>query len=378
MSRIRFSDLPAQFAAVRNQTEASWSEILGKASFIGGEHVAAFEKNFAAYIGADFCLGVGNGTDALEIGLMALGLPANSVVIVPANSFVATAEAVLNVGLRVRFVDVLEDYSIDIEDLRSKLDSDVSCLAVVHLYGHPAPMEELLDLVRSEGLHLIEDCAQAHGTEVAGKKVGTFGSLGAFSFYPGKNLGAAGDAGAVITNDQVLHEKMRRIANHGRLSKFDHNVVGRNSRLDALQAALLTEKLKHLDAWNRQRNLNANAYHACLAPSEFLTLPPQIDGSVYHHFVVRTSRRDELKAFLSDNEIETGIHYPVAIPDLLAFQSGTDPYCQRASAMAGELLSLPVAEHLGLQEIEHVAKTVNSFFARRLETRIPSSGVEPR
>jgi dTDP-4-amino-4,6-dideoxygalactose transaminase len=362
MNRITFSDLPAQFNSVRSQTEASWSEIIGKASFIGGEHVAAFERDFAAYTGADFCLGVGNGTDALEIGLLALGLPANSIVLVPANSFVATAEAALNVGLRVRFVDVLDDYSIDIQDLRAKLDSEVSCLAVVHLYGHPAPMGELLELARSAGVLLIEDCAQAHGAAIDGKKVGTFGSFGAFSFYPGKNLGAAGDAGAVVTNDATLHEKMRRIANHGRLSKFDHNLVGRNSRLDALQAALLTQKLRHLDAWNRQRVYNADSYRASLTQSEFLSLPPKIEGSVYHHFVVRTSRRNELKAFLSDNQIETGIHYPIAIPDLQAFQDDAGSSCPNASAMAEELLSLPVAEHLRHSQIEHVANTVNRFF----------------
>lgn len=362
MSRIKFSDLPAQFDAVRVQAELSWNEILRRGSFIGGEHVATFENSFASYLGAKYCLGVGNGTDALEIGLLALGLPSNSVVLVPANSFVATAEAVINVGLRVRFVDVLDDYTIDIRDLRSKLDSDVSCLAVVHLYGHPAPMDELLELVRSQGIVLIEDCAQAHGAEVSGKKVGTFGSFGAFSFYPGKNLGAAGDAGAIVTNDPQLHEKMRRIANHGRLSKFDHDIVGRNSRLDSLQAALLTLKLEHLDSWNRQRISNANAYRGALRESQSLILPPQTEGSVYHHFVVRTSRRDELKAFLTENDIETGIHYPEAIPDLLAFRHGLQSRCARASEMAGELLSLPVAEHLGQLEIELVAKTVNRFF----------------
>jgi dTDP-4-amino-4,6-dideoxygalactose transaminase len=362
MRQVKFSNLNSQFQLVEKEVMASWANILRSSSFIGGPQVKTFESEFASYLGVAHCIGMANGTDALEIAFRALDLPAGSIVLVPANSFVATAEAAVNVGLKVRFVDVREDFAIDLEDLRNKVDDEVSCIAVVHLYGHPAPMAEILTIANKVGLKVVEDCAQAHGAEIDGRKVGTFGEFGAFSFYPGKNLGAAGDAGALVTGDGKLAEKARRIANHGRLSKFDHNLVGRNSRLDSIQAAFLSEKLKHLDTWNAQRNENAETYRNWLEASPYLTLPPKVPGSVYHHFVVRTNSRDQLRDFLSSHQIETGVHYPQAIHEMEPFLDTPKSHCPSAAKMSYELVSLPVAEHLTSTDIQYVAQKLNHFF----------------
>lgn len=357
---VQMGDLSFQTRLIHDDLIDSWSQILDSSSFIGGRHVSDFEDQFAAYIGARNAIGVGNGTDALEIILQGLELSSGSKVLVQGNSFVASAEAAMNSGLSVDFFDVKSDFTIDLDDLRAKLTQNVKAVIVVHLYGHPQPMRQVLDLLEPHGVFLIEDCAQAHGAAIDGQKVGTFGLASAFSFYPGKNLGALGDAGAIVTNDSMLAEKFRRISNHGRLSKFDHLILGRNSRLDPIQAAALILKLKHLDAWNERRLRNSKRYRELLGGVSGIKLPPEIDGSVYHHFVVQHSNREALREFLSDAGVQTGLHYPEALTQT-PYLRGQKASCAISERLANEILSLPVAEHLELEDVDFVSEQILRF-----------------
>lgn len=356
-------DLSFQTRQIHDDLMDSWSKILDSSSFIGGSFVRDFEDEFAAYMGARNVIGVGNGTDALEIILQGLELPSGSKVLVQGNSFIASAEAALNSELIVDFFDVKSDFTIDLDDLHAKLTENVKAVIVVHLYGHPQPLQQVLSMLEPLGITLIEDCAQAHGAAIEGQKVGTFGIASAFSFYPGKNLGALGDAGAIVTNDPVLSEKFRRISNHGRLSKFDHLLLGRNSRLDPIQAAALMIKLRHLDSWNARRMRNAKRYRELLDGASGITLPPEIDGSVYHHFVVQHSNRDALREFLSHAEVQSGLHYPEALTQT-PYLRGRISACPTSERLASEILSIPVAEHLELEDIDYVSEQILSFCAR--------------
>ena len=297
---IKFLDLHAQYLGIKDEMDAAIAGVIADSAYIGGERVKKFEADFAAYIGAKHCIGVGNGTDALEIILSSLGLPKGSKVIVPANSFIATSEAVTNAGFEVIFADVKEDYTIKLEMVEG-----VKAVICVHLYGLPCDMDEITAFCAKHSLALIEDCAQAHGAQYKGQKVGTFGNAASFSFYPGKNLGAYGDGGAITTNDDALAKKMRMTANHGRTGKYDHEFEGRNSRLDGLQAAVLGVKLPHLDSWLERRNSIAGVYLRELAGTP-LELPRAYDDRrhVWHLFVIRTDRRDELKEFLASRRGE--------------------------------------------------------------------------
>ena len=360
---VSMGDLSFQTRLIHHDLMDSWSKILDSSSFIGGSFVRDFEDQFAAYIGTRNAIGVGNGTDALEIILQGLELPLGSKVLVQANSFIASAEAAMNSGLSLDFFDVNSDFTVNLDDLQAKLTENVKAVIVVHLYGHPQPMQQVLDLLNPLGILLIEDCAQAHGAAIDGQKVGTFGIASAFSFYPGKYLGALGDAGAIVANDPVLSEKFRRISNHGRLSKFDHLLLGRNSRLDPIQAAALMLKLKHLDSWNARRSRNAQRYRELLAGASDITLPPEIDGSVYHHFVVQHSNRDALRTFLSDSGVQTGLHYPEAL-NQTPYLRGQMSSCVTSERLANEILSIPVAEHLELEDVDFVAEQILRFCAK--------------
>lgn len=348
-------DLSYQTRQIRESLLASWDGLLATSSFIGGSAVSRFENQFAEYLGHGEVIGVGNGTDALEIIFQGLELPQDSTVLVQANSFVASAEAVLNMNLKVDFFDVLPNFTIDLKDLESKLGSHVSAVLIVHLYGHPQQADRVLKLLAPLGIPMVEDCAQAHGAELGGKKVGTFGRAAAFSFYPGKNLGALGDAGAIATSDKNLAKRLRRISNHGRLDKFDHEIRGRNSRLDPIQAAALSLKLERLDSWNGRRMQNAQRYHERLDGISQIIAPPQITGSVYHHFVIQHSHRDELRAKLREVGIQTGLHYPEALSTTRYLRQQVHS-CRNAEALSRQILSIPVAEHLELDDIDYVSE----------------------
>lgn len=363
---IKFLDLDRQYQSIKPEIDKAISDVISETAFIGGKYVKNFEHEFAGFIGVDHCIGVGNGTDALEIAIEALDLSPNSEIIVPANSFISSSEAVTRCGHRVVFADVCEDsYVLSTSDVASRITARTSAIMAVHLYGHPCDMDGLCELANKHDLRLIEDCAQAHGAKFKGKVVGGIGDIAAFSFYPGKNLGAYGDGGAVTTNDRDLAIKVKMIANHGRIGKYDHTLEGRNSRLDGLQAAILSVKLKFLDLWTDQRILVADSYLLALKNQADVVLPVRQDWAkqVYHLFVIRVSQRDKLKKYLYDNGIETGIHYPTALPKLEAYEYVNQKKEVIFSNQSDEsLLSLPIGEHITLEQVYQIARLIGKFF----------------
>lgn len=362
---IRFLDLVSQYNSIKPEIDAAIADTIANSSFIGGSALKAFEAAFARFQSAEHAIGVGNGTDSLEIILEALDLPAGSEVIVPANSFISSSEAVTRSGHRVVFADVDPmTYTMTVDTITPHVTDRTAAIMIVHLYGYPAPMKDIMAFARERGLKVVEDCAQAHGAESDGVRVGAIGDAGSFSFYPGKNLGAYGDGGAIVTNDAALASRCRMIANHGRLAKYDHQFEGRNSRLDGLQAAILGVKLPHLDAWVDQRNAIARTYLEGLAGIESIILPNLPDGGrhAFHLFVIRTEARDALQAFLAEREIQTGIHYPIALPKLQAYDylgQGQDDFFANRTDVT--LLSLPIGEHLSIEDARTVVDAVKAF-----------------
>lgn len=360
---IKFLDLHRQYLNIKGEIDAAIESVIRDSAFIGGSVVAQFEKCFATYQQADYCVGVGNGTDGLEIAIEALALPPGSEVIVPANSFIASAEAITRAGHRVVFADIdPASYTLSVADVERRLSKRSAAIMAVHLYGHPCDMDGLVMLAQKYGLRIIEDCAQAHGAEYKGRRVGTLGDVGVFSFYPGKNLGAYGDGGAIVTNDVELATQCRMIANHGRLDKYNHKFEGRNSRLDGLQAAILNVKLKHLDSWIQHRNQVALQYLEGLKDIADIVLPiiPPNIRHAFHLFVIQIKDRDRLVAYLNENEIQTGIHYPIALPKLEAYAySEQCDEAMLANQIDGELLSLPIGEHLSQNDVEVVCNSID-------------------
>jgi dTDP-4-amino-4,6-dideoxygalactose transaminase len=362
---VPFLDLKRQHVALRVALEDAVRSVIDNSAFIGGPAVDSFEQEFAQYLGASFCIGVGNGTDALEIAIAALDLPTGEI-IVPANSFIATAEAVTRSGHRVVFADVNEsDYCLNLIDVERRIGANTVAVVAVHLYGSPADMAGLSALCRRFDLVLIEDCAQAHGAELCGRKLGTFGQVAAYSFYPGKVLGAMGDGGAIVTDNKDLAMRCRMLANHGRSDKWNHICIGRNSRLDAVQAAVLGVKLSFLDQWVKWRNAVADLYRKELSDINELSLPLPINQGLhaYHLFVIRLIERDNLRAYLTDRGIETGIHYPIALCDQPAYQFLGQSGQLVASTIARQILSLPIGEHIESHHIEYVSKQIHEFYA---------------
>lgn len=362
---VKFLDLQGQYRSMAAEMDSAIRDVIESASFIGGPQIRAFEEAFAAYQGAQHCVGVANGTDALEIALEALDLAHGSEVIVPANSFIASSEAVTRAGLQVVFVDNDDNYTISVEAARRALSPRTSAIIAVHLYGQPANMDELVPLARERGIAIIEDAAQAHGAEWRGQRVGALGDIGTFSFYPGKNLGAYGDAGAIVTQHASLADRCRMVANHGRRDKYDHLFEGRNSRLDTLQAAVLGVKLSHLDEWTSRRQEVARVYDAELGGIQDLVLPSRHPAArhVYHLYVVRTARREALQTFLSCRGIQTGVHYPIALPKLEAYRhlGAWDP-SWRANTWDATLLSLPIGDHMTTADARAVSEVIREFF----------------
>lgn len=362
---IRFLDLVSQYRSLKSDIDAAIADTIENAAFIGGKALTQFETAFADFQQARYCVGVGNGTDSLEIILEAFDLPAGSEVIVPANTFIASSEAITRSGHRVVFADVDPNtYTLTLDTIMPHVTERTGAIMVVHLYGYPAALGPIMDFARARGIRVIEDSAQAHGAEIGGQRIGAIGDAGSFSFYPGKNLGAYGDGGAIVTNDTALAERCRMIANHGRLEKYDHLFEGRNSRLDGIQAAILLAKLPHLNDWVEQRNAIARTYIDGLTGVPGITLPtlPHNGRHAFHLFVIRTEQRDQLKAFLADQNIQVGIHYPVALPKLRAYeylgQRDADMFANRVDST---LLSLPIGEHLTLEDAATVVSAIKAF-----------------
>jgi dTDP-4-amino-4,6-dideoxygalactose transaminase len=362
--RVPFVDLKAQYASIKDEIDEAISRVVGETAFVAGKYAAAFESEFAAYTGAANCVAVANGTDAIEIALLALDIGRGDEVIVPANTFFATAEAVANVGADVIFVDCEPHfYNIDTAKIEEKITSRTKAIIPVHLYGLPAEMDDIVTVARKHNLKIIEDCAQAHGAKYKGQTVGTFGDAATFSFYPGKNLGAYGDAGAIVTNDSDVAERGRLIANHGQPTKYRHTIIGRNSRMDGIQAAVLSAKLRHLDDWLNARRNHATRYSELLADTGIaLPSPSEHATHTYHLYVIRVKDRDAVAAKLNQAGIDTGLHYPTALPFLEAYagenyQPSDFPV---AHEQMSELLSLPMYAELTDEMIEYVSKNLKN------------------
>jgi len=360
---IPFVDLKAQYRSIKSEIDDAIQHILDTTAFIGGQAVKDFEGDFAKFCTANQCVGVASGTDGLFLALQALNVGEGDEVIVPANSFIATSEVVTAAGAKVVFVDVDEhSYNIDVSKIEAKITAKTKAIIPVHLYGQPADMDPINEIAQRHNLRIIEDSAQAHGAEYKGRRTGTLGDVACFSFYPGKNLGAYGDAGAVVTNNEEIAKKVRMMANHGRLEKYDHLFEGVNSRLDGIQAAILDVKLKHLEDWTVARRNVAAAYNDLLSNLEGAVLPKEeaYAKHVYHLYVIQVAQRDSVREFLKDEGISTGIHYPTPLPllkayDHLGHKPGDFPVAER---LAKEGLSLPMYPELTREQIEFIADAI--------------------
>lgn len=374
MMQVPFLDLQAQYISIKDEMLIAIGRVLDSGQYVGGPFVAEFESSFARAQKANHCIAVSSGTSALHVALWALGVGPGDEVIVPANTFFATAEAVSLCGATPVFVDCdPADHTIDVQQLERAITSKTRAAIAVHLYGQPAQLERIKAVCDSDNIFLVEDCAQAHLAEHHGRRVGTWGHCGCFSFYPGKNLGAYGEGGAVVTNDAALAERMRMIREHGSKQKYHHDIVGHNYRMHGIQGAILSTKLKYLPKWTEQRRQNAAYYQQQLAGIEGIRLPQErADAThVYHLYIIETEVRDELAEFLQGVGIGTGVHYPISCHlqpaySSLKYRPGSLPVAERA---AREILSLPMYPELSREKIDYVAEKISEFSKGHGETR---------
>lgn len=362
-------NLEAQYRSLKQEIDTAVEDVLREGAFIRGEACRRFESEFASFCGVGSACGVASGSDALFLAVQALGIVAEDEVLTTPFSFIATVEAITRNGARPVFADIDPDtMNLDPRRVASRLTDKTKAVIVVHLYGHPAAMDDFSKLGRDHGVAIVEDAAQAHGAEVDGKRVGGIGDVGCFSFYPTKNLSAAGDAGMVTAHDDDLIERIRRFADHGATGKYQHEREGVSSRLDNLQAAILRVKLRHLNAWNEKRRRLAELYREKLEGVSELRLPREARGCrpVYNQFTVRTRRREALREHLEKNGIGSAVHYPRPLhlqPAYrgLGLEKGSLP---EAEAAAEEVLSLPIYPELDEDDIGRVAKAVKGFFTK--------------
>lgn len=369
---IPLVDLKAAHAEIADEVAEGFERVLATTGFIGGPEVAAFEEEYARYSGVQHCVGVANGTDALELALRAIGVGVDDEVVLPANTFIATAEAVARTGARPVLVDCEADsHLIDVHAALTAVGPNTAAVVPVHLYGQHAAVEQLAGKLAGTGVHVVEDAAQCQGATRLGRAAGADGGIAATSFYPGKNLGAYGDGGAVLTDDADLATTVRALANHGGLSKYSHDLIGFNSRLDALQAVVLRAKLRQLAEWNEARRAAAGRYGEMLAGVEGISLPATQPGNehVWHLYVIQLDafgddrkQRDELVAKLNADGIGAGVHYPTALHRTPAFaylgyESGAFP---NAEAAAARIISLPLHPHITAQQQERVVEALTA------------------
>ena len=359
-TNIPFVDLQAQYRSIASDVTDAMMRVVERGDYILGDDVRLFEEEFAQYIGTSEAIAVGSGLDALELALRAYGVGPGDEVITAANTFIATALAVMAVGARPILVDVVgETYNIDPAAIEAAITSKTKAIMPVHLYGQPADMLPILEIAQQHGLIVIEDAAQAHGARYDGRRAGALGHAAGFSFYPAKNLGAYGDGGMVVTNDAATAEKIRRLRNYGQRVKYEHSVIGTNSRLDTIQAAILRFKLRRLDHWNAARSEHAAAYNVLLAGAPII-LPKtaQKCSHVYHLYVIQLDRRSEVQNLLTARGIGTGIHYPIPIHlqeacASLGYRKGDFPVTENA---ASRILSLPMYPEMTTGQREFVAE----------------------
>ena len=362
ITTIPFVDLRASHTEIVAEIRAGFDRVLADATFIKGAEVKSFEHEYAAFTGVTHCVGVANGTDALELALRAAGVSVGSQVLLPANTFVATAEAVVRAGARPILADVDPDYLLLEADSLAGADPDLAAVVPVHLYGQMAPMSSILTAAAQRSVPVIEDAAQAHGATQDGRPSGSFGLLAAVSFYPGKNLGAYGDAGAVLTQSAAMARSVRLLGDHGSERKYEHITIGFNSRLDTLQAVVLRARLRRLAQWNAARQRAALRYAELLSGLDEVTLPQIMPGNdhVWHLYVIRVPRRDHVLRCLHDHGIQGAIHYPVPVHLQPAFRNlgyapGDFPVTEAA---AGQILSLPIYPHITADQQRRVADAI--------------------
>jgi len=359
---IPFVDLQAQYQSIKREIDTVIQTVIQETAFIGGKYPKNFEQEFAHFLGVKHFIACANGTDSIEILLQAMGIGAGDEVIVPAYSWISTSEAVSNVGAKPVFVDIEEDYyCINPKLIEEKITDKTKAIIPVHFYGQPADMPAIMQIATKHQLQVLEDCAQAHGAEIAGKQVSTWGDCASFSFYPSKNLGAYGDAGGMATDNDAIAEKARRIANHGQLGKHDHTIEGRNSRMDSIQAAALSTKLTYLPAWTERRIQNALAYTQALENTEIHTPKTRMNSKhVFHLYVIRTQNRDALQKKLQEKGVQTAIHYPSALPFLPCYaQLGfTEKDFPVSWQFQKETLSLPMYAELTAEQIIYIKNIV--------------------
>lgn len=362
LRKIPMVDLKAQYKGIKNEVDQAIWRVINNTSFILGKEVSDFEESFAGYVNAKGSVGVASGTAALNLSLRACGIGPDDEVITSPHTFMATAEAISQISATPVFVDIDPNtYTIDPNKVEDAVTPRTKAILPVHLYGHSAAMDDLLEIANRHNLWLIEDAAQAHGAEYKEQRCGSIGHLACFSFYPGKNLGAYGDAGAVTSNDEKLLERIRLLRNHGRTKKYEHEEIGFGERLDALQAAVLNAKLPNLEAWTESRRSNARLYNDLLADCEVITPyeSPEV-RHVYHLYVIRTRKRDTMLAHLDSKGIGVSIHYPIPLhrqPAYLKqkYYSGSLSVTER---IVEEIISLPMYPELNNEQINYVAQTI--------------------
>jgi dTDP-4-amino-4,6-dideoxygalactose transaminase len=373
--KVPFLNLTAQYMPIKDEIAAALQEVLDTNAFAGGPMVERFENVFTTFCQTEHAIGVGSGTDALWMALLGLGIGEGDEVIVPVNTFIATAEAISFCGAIPVFVDCDEYYNLDIGKLREVLrrmaqgtKRKAKAVTPVHLYGQPANMDEIMAIAAEYELAVIEDACQAHGAEYKGQRVGSIGDAGCFSFYPGKNLGAYGEAGAIVTDNVELAAKLRMFRDHGQKKKYYHSIIGWNVRMDGFQGAVLSVKMKYLAEWTEKRQENARLYNELLAGIEGIRTPKEMPNTscVYHLYVIQTDNRDGLREYLEQNRISTGIHYPISLHlqeayKDLGYKEGDFPVAER---VAKRILSLPMFPELTEAQIGYVCEKIKEYMTK--------------
>jgi dTDP-4-amino-4,6-dideoxygalactose transaminase len=362
---IGIIDLKKEYKLINNEVNQAIKKVLNNGFFILGKEVESFETEFAKYLGVKYATGVNSGSDALYLALKALNIRQGDEVITVSHTFISTVDAITRNGATPIFVDIsAESYCIDVSQIENKITKRTKVIIPVHLYGCPADMNPIMDIAQKYNLYVVEDACQAHGAEYKNKKVGSFGHLGCFSFYPTKNLGTYGDGGMVVTNDEEIDRKLKMLRNYGQSQKYYSDFIGVNSRLDEIQAAILRVKLKHLDEWNTRRRELAQIYNNLLKDTKLIITPASDKNikHVYYLYVIRSKNRDGLKQHLWDCGIQTLVHYPIPVHRQNAYASfGNEVHLPLTEKICGQVLSLPMSSTISVDDIRNITKAIKEF-----------------
>lgn len=367
--KVPFVDLKAQYLSIKSEIDEAISDVINNTSFIGGEHVSLFKDKFENVYNVKNCVPVANGTDAIFIALKMLGIGPGDEVITTAHSWISTSETISLTGAKPVFVDTDDYFTIDVNLIEKNISSRTKAIIPVHLYGQMADMPFINTIAKKYNLFVIEDCAQGHLSSINGELSGTFGDASTYSFYPGKNLGAYGDAGAIITKSTDLAMRCKMFANHGGLKKHDHRIEGINSRMDGLQAAILNVKLNYIKQWTQKRIKVANWYNGLLLDVSEVQIPEVRPNAIhsYHLYVLKVKNRDDLKDYLDSNNIDTAIHYPVALPFLPAYShlKNLSEQFPNVVEYSSEILSLPIYPELDYEQVKFIVQTIKKFYSAK-------------